>query len=553
MNGVMGARAFRAMAIAMVLAMAAAGCASGQSASESSESEVASPAGLDGSPSGDGSDAGGAAPGTLTIAIDAPMDTLDPAAQNSTGVMMRVMTMVESLTWLDEEGQLQPLLATEWEASEDGLTWTFTLRDDVTFHDGETFNAEAVKFSLDRLLDPDTEAAQAGTFSQISEVRVVDDTHVEIVTDSPYPVLPRVLSQPMAGIISPASVEVAPNTLAHIEEPVGTGPYMFESHSADEALVVKANRNYWGDAPTYETQRWEIIPDASSRQAMLQTGEADIVWNPPAASLPSLTEDESVRLEPVEYPGTLLININTQSDHQPLLQDPEVRKALSHAVNPDVLIDQLLSGAGIPAHGPVPSSMFGDCDEAGHYEYDRDLARQMLADAGADGMEVTFYVPQGRYLNDFTVGEAIAGQLREVGLDVTIKPPTDFATFLGTVWSPLGERPDDIDLMMIGSGAVHLDASKAMYNFHSESLPPNGYNGALYENPQLDEVLNEADRTVNTEERAELLCEGQRILIEDAPAIWMYTPTFPTAMSSELDGLVSIPNGMIFANWVDQA
>lgn len=488
---------------------------------------------------------------TLTIAVSQPIDTLDPAAQNSWDVMQRLMLMVECLTWIDEEGTLQPWLATSWEASSDGLSYTLSLREGVQFSDGEPFDAAAVKFSLERVNDPNTFQSQPSELSKIAEVVVLDDSHVQIVLESPYAALPRLLALTNACIISPKSVDVAPNTPERIVEPVGTGPYVFEEYGEDH-LTVTVNPNYWGETPTFQTQIWRVVPDASTRLAMFQSGEADVIMDPPAPSLPDLVSDPSVQLQHLRFPGYLVVDLNTQSETSPLLQQREVRQALNYAIDRDLLVERLLSGSGIVADGPIPSTMFGDCD-AGDYKYDPERARQMLADAGASDLSVTMYGSNGGYLNDYEVAQAIAGQLREVGVEVNLQPPTDFASFISFIWLPLDARATDMDLLMIGSGSVFLDGGNALLNYDSMSLPPNGYNGALYENPEFDELRLMADQEPDEARRAELLCDAQKILVEDAPAIWLYTPLSPIVTSPSLTGLIPAPHGLLLTAWAKPA
>src|SRR5215471_3230830 len=194
---------------------------------------------------------------TLNVAIGIDPDTLDPAAQTTTTASQIVDMMAETLVTIDSKGVLQPLLATKWEQASDGLSWTFTLRQGVKFSDGTPFNAEAVKFSIDRLLSPSTFRSQPGILggkTGIDHVDVVDTNTVQFFLHTKFSPFAAALSQTNAAIISPTSVTQAPNTPAKVSQPVGTGPYTFKERVAGDHITLAANKDYWGTKVNYDTQ-----------------------------------------------------------------------------------------------------------------------------------------------------------------------------------------------------------------------------------------------------------------------------------------------------------
>src|SRR5215471_19935514 len=206
---------------------------------------------------------------TLNVAIGIDPDTLDPAAQTTTTASQIVDMMAETLVTIDTKGALKPLLATKWEPASDGLSWVFTLRQNIKFSDGTPFNAQAVKFSIDRLLSPSTFKPQPGILggkTGIDHVDAVDDSHVKFTLKTKLAPFVAALTQTQSAIISPASVNVAPNRPDLITQPVGTGPYKFGERLAADHITLNANKDYWGTKANYDTQVYKIVPEPATRE-----------------------------------------------------------------------------------------------------------------------------------------------------------------------------------------------------------------------------------------------------------------------------------------------
>src|SRR2546423_4715818 len=280
---------------------------------------------------GGGSQASPAAPkhgGTLRTAIGIDPDTLDPAAQTTTTASQIVVMMAETLVTIDTKGAIKPLLATSWSGSSDGLAYTFTLRQGVKFQDGAAFNAQAVKFSIDRLLSPSTFRAQPnilGGKTGIDHVDVLDDSHVRFTLKTKLAPFVAALTQAQAAIVSPASVNVAPNRPEALTQPVGTGPYKLGERVAGDHMTLVANKDYRGARPNYDTQVYKIVPEAASREALIQSGGADVIALPPANDIPRLQSDSNLKVILGPSDRTIQAVINTHDSHQPLLQKPERR------------------------------------------------------------------------------------------------------------------------------------------------------------------------------------------------------------------------------------
>lgn len=469
---------------------------------------------------GSGGTAGSASAKSLTVAIGTVIDSLDPAAQATTAVMQQVSMMVETLTKVGPDGSAQPLLATKWTVSPDGLTYTFTLRSGVKFSDGTPFNAAAVKWSLDRINSPSTYKADPNVFTVIQSVDAPSDDTAVIHLKKAFPALPAAMALAIAGITSPTAGSQSPNTPQQIKKPVGTGPYMFASEVTGDHLTMTANPNYWGTKPTYASQTYQVVPDASSRIALLQSGGAQVIADPPVSDLQSLQGNSADKVLLFNSPYVIQMQFNTQDPTVPAIKQAQVRQALSYAVDRATIIKSVLYGAGQELSGPLPGFISGACDTT-TYDYNPDKAKQMLAAAGAQHLTLQMMAPNGRYLNDYKVAQAVAGYLRAVGVTVNLAAPTDFATYLSQVnVDPAKSTNRSLD--MIGWGALYPDASQALYQFQTGDLPPQGYDGSNYTNPAYDALVTQANSTVDDTARKALYCQAQKTLVADAPVMWLY-------------------------------
>lgn len=500
-----------------------------------------------GSGSGSGNAAGGPTDATLTTIIGNDIDTLDPQAQGTTSVMQIVDMMVEELTSIDSTGTAQPELAESWETSEDGKTWTFKVKEGVKFSDGAEFNAEAVKFSLERLLSADTYKAAPNELAVIDSVEAPDATTVVITTKTPFPALAQALSLPIAGVISPDSVTAEGNTAEQVKVPVGTGPYVYDDYAAGDHITMTRNDAYWGEAPSYKTQTYRFVTDASARLASLQSGDAQVIASPPASALAQLEASAEQNLELFDSSYSVQIGFNTQNKHNPKLDDPKVREALSWAIDRDTIIEKVLFGTGTKLSGPLPKSVAGNADVT-MPGYDPEKAKQLLADAGATDLKLTMVSSDGRFLNDYKVAQAVAGYLRDVGVEVTLENPTDFATYLSSIVVPPKDATPS-DLRLVGWGSIYLDASQALLQFRSDQVPPNGYNSTYFSDKAYDELVLKGNSTIDPDERNAAYAEAEEYLVSKAPTMWLYQVKNAVATSSSVSGVEGMPNNMFVTTW----
>jgi ABC-type transport system substrate-binding protein len=477
---------------------------------------------------------GGEGGGTFSIAVGIDPDTFDPAGQTTTTVQNMVDYVVETLVVFDEKGELVGNLAESFETSEDGLTVTLELKEDVVFHDGTPFDAEAVKFNLERIVDPALTVPLGSPFEVMESVTAVDQNTVEVKLTRPSPGFVSALSVTTAGMISPQSVTAEGNTNENYQRPVGTGPYTFGEYTAGESLTVEKFADYWGEEPYYDTVVFRIVPEAATRESLLLSGQVNMIILPPVSDIEALQANEDVEVLLAESDRTIFIALDTTD---PLLSNPQVRQALNYAVDKQAIVENVLFGAAEVLDAPMAPSLFGYC-ETGDYSYDPERARQMLEEAGAVGAKLELLTPSGRYVQDQQAAEAIAGYLREAGLDVSVTT-SDFPSFLARVNAP--PSPQTVDMHLLGWAPPYLDADFQMQMFRQATHPPAGLATSFYTNPEVEELLAQADVETDEATREQLYCDASKIIWEDAPWIFLWTQSFPIVWSDDVTGISATP------------
>jgi peptide/nickel transport system substrate-binding protein len=478
----------------------------------------------------------------LNIAIGIDPDTLDPAAQTTTTASQIVDMMAERLYTMDSNGQTQPQLAKDSpQVSPDGLTYTVPLRTGIKFSDGTEFNAQAVKTSIDRLLDSKTIKTQPGVLNVIKSTTVKDASTVVFQLSSAFAPFVAALTQTNAAILSPPSLTVAPNKPEQVVQPVGTGTYVFKERQAGDHITLTVNKNYWGSQkPNYDTQIIKIVPDDPSREALIRSGGADVIISPPLNDLPALKNDSSLKVLAAKSDRTIQLVINTVDAKVTALQKPEVRQALNYAVDKDAIIKNLMFDQAVGLKGPMSQTLFGYCDVGAPYTYDVKKAKDMLAAAGASNLAVTIGAPTGRYPQDIKVAQAVAGFLRDAGVNVTGPQTSDWPTYLAQVNVPPASAK--FDMHLLGWAPAYLDASQQFEQFRTDRIPPKGLATSYYGNPPLADLINKAAAETDSTKRKTLYCDASKQVWKDAPWIFLYNQSFPIIYRAKVTGVGSFPN-----------
>jgi ABC-type transport system substrate-binding protein len=478
----------------------------------------------------------------LTVAIGVDADTLDPMRQTTTTVSNMVQMMVESLATVDQGGRVQPSLATSWEEAADAMSWTFTLRTSVDFTDGTPFDANAVRANLGRIFDPKSVCPSCGALPRaVRSVDVVDPGHLRLTMSQPLAadVVLGLLSTATYGILSPRVIQVGQPGYVRQEKPVGTGPYLLKERVPGDHVTLVRNENYWGRRPAYTRQVFEVVPDAATREALVRSGEAQVVVLPPISDLPSLRRDATVTVLLAPGDRSVFFAINTADNQQPLLRNAQVRQALNLAINRDAIVKSTLFGAADPAASVMAPSLFGFCQVPNPYTYDPDTARSMLQKANATGMSVNLLAPTGRYVQDFQAAENVANDLRAVGVNVSGPHTMDWPSYIATI--DVAPAKATADMEMLGYAPGFLDASQAMTQFDSGQMPPKGLETSYYDNQTVTGLLQKAAVEPNRDARAQEYCDAEKQVWNDAPWIFLWVEKFPIVTSSQVVGVGSIP------------
>jgi len=475
---------------------------------------------------------------TLRVGIGVDADTLDPAGQTTTTISNIIRLIAEPLFITSPNGTIVPVLADSYNVSSNGTVYTIKLKKGIKFQDGEPLNSEAVKFTLERILDPNVKVPSRGNFLLIDHVETVDEYTVNIYLKKPFAPFLGVLTS--AYIIAPNATKQLGDKIANNPAGIGTGPYMFKEWVKGDHITLVANPNYWNGTPYFSQMIFKVVPDASTREAMLLSGDLDLIIQPPPSDLASLSSRGDVKVSWTISTREMYIGINTQ--YGPL-NDTRVRQALNYAIDKDSLIKYVLFGLGSPEDSILPPFVLGHI-AVGPYQYDPQKAKQLLAQAGyPNGFSVTLITPNGRYLFDTQVAETIAQYLRDIGIQVNVRT-YDWPTYVSTILAPLNKT--ELQLFLLGwSPSVPDPYFYTFQLFHSSQFTPNGFNNFFYNNTEADKLLELGATTTDPQLRAQIYQNLTKIVWNDAPMIFLYYQGFVVAYRSTLSNVVLFPYEMV--------
>lgn len=499
----------------------------------------------------------------LIFAMSADAGTLDPALETSANSLIPANHIYEGLTRFAPGTTIpEPALATEWTASDDGLVWTFTLREGVTFHDGTPFNADAVVFNFERWWDPENAYHQEGQFiywdymfqgvrgedSVLAGIEKVDDMTVTLTLSRPNASLLNTLAMENFAIASPAAVEEQGETYGTAEGmAVGTGAFMVEEWVKEDHLTLVRNDNYWDVAPTLQRITFRIIPDTSAAFLALQAGEVDAIslWASPGADDIAVAQDDpniQVVYNPAFNVGYLGFNHSKE-----WLQNENVRLAIAHAIAKQAIIDAIYPGDAEPASQFQPPSLWGYNEEIEDYPYDPELAAEFLQAAIDEGVEipdpVIFYVmPVSRayYPDPQPTGELIQAQLAEIGINAEIQSPAWPDPYI----SDLTEDGTKHDLFMLGWVGDNGDPDNFLCVFFcggDASFNNAGAGVSAPPNEEIAQLLRDAVSETDFETRRSMYEQANQMLHDFVVSVPVVHRTPPTLLRAEVQGYVPSP------------
>jgi ABC-type transport system substrate-binding protein len=465
----------------------------------------------------------------------------DPTIVTDTPTTSVLTMLYDGLVTWDKDLKILPALATKWTTSDDKRTWTFELRDDVKFHDGSPFNAEAAKYSIERVLDPATGSAVRAIWSNLlDKVDAPDAKTLKITTKEPYADLLINLAPSTAGIVAPAAAQKLGKDFAR--NPVGTGPFVIKDWVANDRLVLAPNPNYWGPKPKVSQFTYRPIPDASSRAAVLRTGEADIVVKLPPEELKNLEGDANVNVLRLDSMYQVSWEMNVEKTSPPL-NDKRFRQALNYAVDKAAICKKIMQDLAVPIVSPfTPKVDFRV--ELQPYAYDPDKAKQLIGEAGAAGAKVAVWSPQGRYLKDKEASEAMVNFLRDVGLDATLQI-WEWAPYQAAV----RDNPER-QAFMLGRATPGADYFTTRL-FTKAAIGQ--YNVTGFNTPRVEELAALGRSTFDEQQRAAAYREIQEIVWDEAPWLFGYNQKSLVGTRKNITGLEMLPQESFLLNQVAKA
>jgi peptide/nickel transport system substrate-binding protein len=480
----------------------------------------------------------------LRIGVKAEPTSLDPQYQNYAPNNQIALTIFEPLVARDAQQLLVPALALSWKPVSDTV-WEFKLRPDVTFQDGSPFTADDVVFTLERVAKvPNSPTPFTAITRQVTRLETVDPLTVRITTGAPAPLLPidlsnlPILSHTAAGGGAPEGRTT--DELNRGDGLVGTGPFKFVDWKRGGDLVLARNDTYWGPKPAWTRVIFRPLVNGGARVAALLAGEVDLIEDPPTGDLGKIKDDPKLAVAKAVSSRVIYVGLDQYAEPSPgipdtkgknPLKDRRVRQALSHAIDRKGIVGTILDGLGVPAGELLPSPAFGTSHDTRPTPFDPAASKQLLVEAGyPDGFAITLGAPNGRYLEDLKVAQAVAATWSKIGVKTGVEatePPVFFKNRDEYKYSAY----------LSGWGADSGEMSNPLWALAatpSREKGMGGVNRGRYSNPEMDAKLEEAMRTVDDKKREALLQEASRLVMADYGILPLYFEMSVWAMRKDL-------------------
>jgi peptide/nickel transport system substrate-binding protein len=470
-------------------------------------------------------------PDTLYVALEAEPPELDPNLSSAYVDRQVMASLYDKLVDIDENGEIVPMLAKSYDVSDDGKVYTFHLRDGIKFHDGTEFNAEAVKYNLERYQEEDS--VRSTEVEPIESVEAVDEYTVRVTLSEPFAPFLAVLTDRAGIMASPKAIEENNGRIS--KDPVGTGPFKFVERVRGDHITVEKNPDYWREGlPKIDKIEYRGIDDENVQYQNLQSGELDIIDSIPLVEFKELQEsgDYNVSIEPgLGYQGVFL-NVT-----QPPFDNKQLRQAVYRLVDRDAIVKAVLRGVGGEAgNSPFSEQSWAYSEESDSYpERSVEEAKALLEEAGKpDGFSFTLKTDPSPINQQ--IGQVIQNNLKPAGIDVKLEQE-EFGTLLDD------STNGNFQALFLGwSGRIDPDLN--IYDF---TVTNGDFNDSGYSNPEVDKLLNEARTTSDRDRRKELYGQVMEILHEDVPYVYLYhnNSTTDFAMQPTVQGFEPYPDGIL--------
>ncbi|MPZ61901.1 MAG: hypothetical protein GEU93_11510 [Propionibacteriales bacterium] len=452
----------------------------------------------------------------VVIALQQDVSTLDPTKEYSANATGTYSNIFDTVTAISTDGELEGVLATEWEVTEESKVWEFTLRDGVKFSNGEPLTADDVVFTFETI-KKDKTSPYAAAVATLTAVEKVDDTTVRFVHDSPRSDWGRLLN--VFSIVPDEAYAEDPEAFA--TKPIGSGPYKVARWAVDTVMELSANEQYWGDAPAVERATFQIVPSVTSAVSALRAGDVDIVPTVPPEEIESLESAENIELETAETNRVAYLGMNLEDGP---LSDNSFRQAIAAAVDREAMVT-VLAGQAKPNGQPVTPATFGFDEDMPVPTRDLQAAKELVSESGYEGETITFTYPTDRTPWMTNLAQLIAGQIEEAGINVELAP-VKYSSFLSD-W---------------------FDAKKSLKGIYLHTYGPSGMDAAtpiqeFLTNPTRTSYSNETVNQLTAEQlaeddeaaRADAISELFQAASEDAPYVWLFTELQTGGVSAEFD------------------
>jgi len=484
--------------------------------------------------------------GVLRVGMQTDPVGLDPHITNATSTRNMLENVYDTLVMFDSSLQIVPGLAESWTTSDDGLTWTFTLRDGVTFHDGTPLTASDVVYSIQRIGDPAIASPRGDDFAVVEEISAPDGRTVVMNLSEPFSPLLSKLAASLNVIVSQEAVEEFGDLQENV---IGTGPFRFVEYLPQTRMILERNDDFWGtdDAgnalPYLDGIEFVFYPDPTARTTAIATGNVDFIEYVPAADVEVLRADPNV-----EVVGGLSANFRSiyfNIGRAPF-DDVNVRRAMSYAIDEQAVVDLALFGTGgVPATGTtIPSSNYYGVSDSPYVGQDLEAAREALAASDyPGGFEFDLYVTS---TYDFlrTPAEVIQANLNDIGITTNIVAE-DWSIYLPKVLE------GDYAATLLGESG-QSDPDDFLFNvFYTD----NGGNLGNYSNPELDALLEEGRQVSDQERRREIYVEAQELILDQAPHLFLFHSSQFEALRQDVRGFEHFPNTSYLGlrtTWLDR-
>jgi len=479
--------------------------------------------GVDVEGGGDGNGGGGGG-GQLVAAIAAEPDQLDPHQTTAYASFQVLENVFDTLVQPNQDLEMEPALAESWETSEDQLTWTFTVREGVTFHNGDEFTADDVVYSFNRIIDE--ELSNAYRFEAVEEVTAPDPRTVEITLTQPTPnLLALIGGYKGLAIVNQQNVESGDIT----RNPVGTGPFAMADYTSGDSITLEANPDWWGGEPSLGSVQFTFVPEPTVALANLQSGEVQWTDNLPPQQVESLGSDDT--LETGVVPSNDYWYFATNQATAPF-DDPLVRQALAWGIDREAITEAAKFGLATVNQTAIPETSKWFYDYA-PYDYDPDRARELLDEAGVENLTIDMMVTS-EYPETVQAAQVMASQLSEIGVQLDIRTE-DFGTWLDE------QGKGNFDAFMLG-WLGNIDPQDFYFSQH-HSEGANNYQ--KFSNDEVDRLLDEAATETDEADRKQLYDDPAKIIVDEASYTYLYNPDVTQAWSSDVSGYTTRPDRAI--------